>query len=171
MYTCLPLLLIWRSGLLPGALAWILLLPLLASAYGFCQLAAKTADGYFLGFPSYWNVVAFYLYVLQPSPEISAVLIVILSLLTFLPTRYLYPSQAGWLNRLACILGLLWAGLVAWVIWRLPTGDAPPGFHSDPDLMWPALLSISFPVYYLLVSWLISWRYYREGRQSYSPGV
>src|SRR6266850_632778 len=65
-YTCLPLLLIWRAELLPGLQAWWLLVPLLASAYGFCQVAAKTADGYFLGFPSYWNVVAFYLYVLKP---------------------------------------------------------------------------------------------------------
>src|SRR4051794_32636358 len=54
-YTSLPLLLIWRAELLPpGQEAW-LLAPLLASAYGFCQVAAKTDDGYFLGFPSYWN--------------------------------------------------------------------------------------------------------------------
>ena len=67
-YTFLPLLLIWRAELLPaGREAW-LLLPLLASAYGFCQVSAKTDDGYFLGFPSYWNLVAFYLYALQPLP-------------------------------------------------------------------------------------------------------
>src|SRR5437762_3256853 len=60
-YTSLPLLLIWRAELLPpGQDAW-LLAPLLASAYGFCQVAAKTDDGYFLGFPSYWNIIAFYL--------------------------------------------------------------------------------------------------------------
>jgi phosphatidylcholine synthase len=60
-YTSLPLLLIWRAGILPDHLAWLLLLPLLASAYGFSQSDAKTDDGFFLGFPSYWNVVAFYL--------------------------------------------------------------------------------------------------------------
>ena len=46
-YTTLPLLLIWRAGLLPGDLAWLLLLPLLASAYGFSQANAKTDDGFF----------------------------------------------------------------------------------------------------------------------------
>src|SRR5262249_12566095 len=65
-YTCLPLLLLWRAEILPGLQAWWLLVPLLASAYGFSQVAAKTDDGYFLGFPSYWNLVAFYLYVLSP---------------------------------------------------------------------------------------------------------
>src|SRR5204862_6115517 len=59
-YTSMPLFLIWRAHILPGALAWVLLLPLLASAYGFSRANAKTADGFFLGFPSYWNVVAFY---------------------------------------------------------------------------------------------------------------
>ncbi len=63
-YTFLPLLLIWRAEILPaGQEAW-LFLPLLASAYGFCQVQAKTDDGYFLGFPSLWNVVALYLYAL-----------------------------------------------------------------------------------------------------------
>ena len=63
-YTFLPLLLIWRAEILPsGQEAW-LFLPLLASAYGFCQVQAKTDDGYFLGFPSLWNLVALYLYVL-----------------------------------------------------------------------------------------------------------
>ena len=39
-------------------------LPLLASAYGFSQVNVKTDDGFFLGFPSYWNIVAYYLFVL-----------------------------------------------------------------------------------------------------------
>lgn len=34
-YTTLPLLLIWRAGILPAELSWWLILQLLASAYGF----------------------------------------------------------------------------------------------------------------------------------------
>src|SRR5262249_1453924 len=101
-YTLLPLLLIYqcRATLLPpGHEVW-LLAPLLASAYGFCQVYAKTDDGYFLGFPSYWNLVAFYLYVLQPPPELSVLLLVGFAVLTFVPARYLYPSMGGKLNRL-----------------------------------------------------------------------
>src|SRR5271155_866425 len=65
-YTTLPLLLIWRANLLQEESAAWLLAPLLASVYGFCQTNAKTEDGYFLGFPSYWNIIAFFLYVLEP---------------------------------------------------------------------------------------------------------
>src|SRR5262249_5673570 len=53
-YSVLPLLLIWRAQILPPGLEAWLIVPLLASAYGFCQVSAKTDDGYFLGFPSYW---------------------------------------------------------------------------------------------------------------------
>ncbi len=78
-YTSLPLLLIWRAGLVPEGEDFWLLFPLLASAYGFCQVSAKTEDGYFLGFPSYWNIVAFYLYVLNPPPIVSVAMLVTFS--------------------------------------------------------------------------------------------
>ena len=48
--------------------------PVLASAYGFSQTEAKTEDGYFLGFPSYWNIVAFYIYVLRVPAAVALVL-------------------------------------------------------------------------------------------------
>ena len=67
-YTSLPLLLIWRAGILAGPWSALLLFPLVASAFGFSRVAAKTGDGYFLGFPSYWNIVAFYLYFLALPP-------------------------------------------------------------------------------------------------------
>src|SRR6476469_8951031 len=80
-YTSLPLLLLWRADVLPGAAAWLLLLPLLASAYGFSQVNAKTGDGFFLGFPSYWNIVSFYLYALRPPWPVSAAFIVLFAVL------------------------------------------------------------------------------------------
>lgn len=94
-YTTLPLLLIWRADILPGPLAWILLLPLLASAYGFSQVNAKTDDGFFLGFPSYWNIIAFYLYVLHPVGWLSALIVLTFAILTFVPTSYLYATRGG----------------------------------------------------------------------------
>lgn len=58
-FTSLPLALIWRAELVPPQGQVVLLFALVASAYGFCQIPAKTTDGYFIGFPSYWNIVAF----------------------------------------------------------------------------------------------------------------
>jgi phosphatidylcholine synthase len=121
-YTFLPLFLVWRAQLLPSGHEYFLVLPLLASAYGFCQVSAKTDDGYFLGFPSYWNLVALYLYVLQPlDPWGSVALIVLFSLLTFVPLRYLYPSNRGRLNQITNLLAGAWTALMIWLLIEIPT--------------------------------------------------
>ena len=49
---------------------------LLSSAYGFSQEAAKTSDHYFTGFPSYWNIVVFYLVVLAAPPLVNAAVLI-----------------------------------------------------------------------------------------------
>jgi phosphatidylcholine synthase len=169
-YTALPLLLIWRTGLLPpGTEAW-LLLPLLASAYGFCQVSAKTDDGYFLGFPSYWNLVAFYLYVLQPLPGwVSLALVIALALLTFVPSRYLYPSQGGRLNRLTSLLGALWAGFVVAILCLLPPAALSPDTAADHPARVLAVVSLYFPVYYMAASWFITLRIWRRRRPRPAP--
>jgi phosphatidylcholine synthase len=140
-YTSIPLLLIWRAELLPPALAPLLLLPLLASAYGFSQEQAKTDDGFFIGFPSYWNVLAFYLFFLRPPPSVTAVLLVVLALLTFVPTRYLYPTMRGRLNRATVILGVPWTLLCLAILLNLFADPRP----------W-LLASLYFPVWYALGS-------------------
>jgi phosphatidylcholine synthase len=160
-FTSLPLLLVLRARILPeGQEAW-LLIPLLASAYGFCQTAAKTDDGFFLGFPSYWNVIAFYLYVLQPPPPVAVLLLVGFSLLTFVPLRYLYPTQAGRLNRVTYLLGGVWCVLLAWLLVRLPFETTAGRYADDETRLW-ALVSLLFPAYYLGTSWIISARRWRR---------
>jgi len=156
MYTCLPLLLIWRAGILPAGWEPVLALPLLASAYGFCQVSAKTDDGYFLGFPSYWNLVAFYLYALRPLPGWFPVVVLVgLALLTFVPLRYLYPSQRGRLNLVTNVLGGLWALVLAWVLYEMPHGNVRES----------ALVSLYFPIFYMAASWLVTLRLWRTRRR------
>jgi phosphatidylcholine synthase len=156
-YTTLPLLLVWRARLLPpGQEAW-LLVPLLASAYGFCQTGAKTDDGYFLGFPSYWNVIAFYLYVLQLPPWAVVVVLLAFVLLTFIPARYLYPTQRGRLNRITNLLGAVWAACLTWAVLRLPDTMAL-GLDVDECTRVVVMVSLIFPAYYLGVSWWVTWK-------------
>lgn len=161
-YTFLPLFLLWHAGLLPeGQEAW-LLAPLLASAYGFCQVSVKTDDGYFLGFPSYWNLIAFYVYVGRLPGWATVTLLVTFAVLTFVPLRYLYPSQRGRLNMLTNALGAIWAVFLAVIMWRLLRTD-PPSEAERPLI----LASLFFPIYYLTASWFISvrhWRARRSGR-------
>jgi phosphatidylcholine synthase len=163
-YTALPLLLIWRAGILPEGQAWWLVVPLLASAYGFCQVSAKTDDGYFLGFPSLWNVVAFYLYVLRLDGWVALGVVLILSLLTFVPSRHLYPSQPGRLNRWALILGAFWGCSLVWVLWRMPFHPPTAGRIPSDSLRSVALISLCYPAYYMFASWGLSVRLWLRAR-------
>lgn len=157
-YTTLPLLLIWRAEILPAGQSWWLLLPLLASAYGFSQVNAKTDDGFFLGFPSYWNVVAFYLYMLRPPAWASLAIIILLSILTFVPSRYLYPSQRTPFSRLTTLLAAIWAVLLLLVLARVT--DEPRSL---------TLASLGFPIYYMILSWALTLRLSRREREVSQP--
>ena len=49
----------------------------LSSAFQFTRIDAKTPDHFFRGFPSYWNVLAFYLLVLRPDPRLNLAIIAV----------------------------------------------------------------------------------------------
>jgi len=164
-YVCLPLLLILRAKVLPEGCEACLFLPLLASAYGFCQVQAKTDDGYFLGFPSLWNVVALYLYVLPFGGRVSMAIVIVLALLTFVPSRYLYPSLPGKFNRYMSLLGIPWTVALFWLTANLP--DSGPRY--DPIALRVAWVSLIYPVLYLGASWAISVTHWRKPAQA-SPG-
>src|SRR5215831_5901147 len=144
-YVIVPCFFLWHSALLPPQDAWwIAALPLLASAYGFCQKEAKTADHFFLGFPSYWNIVVFYLYVLQTPRWVNGFSIIALSTLVFFPIKYIYPSRSPRYRLLTNGLGVLWGISVLLIIYLLPT---PPRYL--------VFASLVFPAYYAFLSlWL-----------------
>jgi phosphatidylcholine synthase len=157
-YTSLPLLFIWRAGILPDNLSWWLLAPLLASVYGFSQSNAKTSGAndsgveaahseeyFFVGFPSYWNVVAIYFYWLRPPVWFAITLIVALALLTFVPSLYLYTSRGGRLSRLTNALCAVWGVLLTLIV--------AGAFDNPKPFMWA---SLALPIYYFVVSWAIT---------------
>jgi phosphatidylcholine synthase len=146
-YVFVPVLLMLRAGLLPEPWGiWAGVAVLLSSAYGFAQADAKvnTTDYFFTGFPSYWNIVALYLYVFSLPQTVNAAVLLALAVLVFVPIRYVYPSRTLTLRGLTLALGAAWGVFVILTIWRLPATDGP----------WPAL-SLVFPVYYTALSlWL-----------------
>jgi phosphatidylcholine synthase len=147
-YVIVPGLFMVHAQLLPEQDAfWIAALPLIASAYGFCQREAKTPDHFFLGFPSYWNLVGFYLYVLQTPRWVNGFTIIILSLLVFVPIRYIYPSRSPLLRALTNSFGVLWGIAIVLIIYWLPE---PPRF-----LIFASLV---FPAYYMLLSFWLEYR-------------
>ncbi|HYP44792.1 MAG TPA: CDP-alcohol phosphatidyltransferase family protein [Propionibacteriaceae bacterium] len=142
-YAFAPMVLLWTGGYLPegawGAVAAAL--PLLASSFQFCRTDAKTEDHYFLGFPSYWNVVAFYAIVLGLSPGITAAVLLTCAVLVFVPIKYLYPSRTHVFRTLNISLAAVWLVLYAVILAEMP----------DPNTI-VVVLSLGYVAYYFLIS-------------------
>jgi phosphatidylcholine synthase len=146
-YTSLPLLLLWRAGVLPGDFAWVLVLPLLSSAYGYSQVHAKTDDGFFLGFPSLWNVVTFYMYLLRPPAWLSVTAMITFVALTFVPTRYLYATRGGPFARLINVGAAIWFVLIGLVL-----------LGGEDHRRSLGLVSLIYPLMYLALSAVVTVR-------------
>jgi len=147
-YVFLPVIFMLKAGMLSGPVVLFGSLPLLASAFGFSRVDAKLDDdGFFLGFPSYWNVVVTYLYMLALPIWLNTAIIVFLSIMVFVPTRYIYITRFHSHPKLhfagATICGFaLLAALFA-------RGD-----------MRQLLLffSLIYPAYYTVLSFVADWR-------------
>ena len=144
-YVFAPILLLYMAGKLPQA--WgvaVAAIVLLSSGYGFGSADAKTGDYFFTGFPSYWNVVAVYLFAARLSPAINAVILLVLSALVFVRIGYIYPSRTPVLRSLTIALAAIWALLMLMIIVEMP--DVPPML---------LIVSLFFPVYYIVLSFVL----------------
>jgi phosphatidylcholine synthase len=147
-YVFVPAVFVWRSLLVPDA--WTIPVSsavLLSSAYGFNREDAKTSDHFFTGFPSYWNVVVFYLFVMHGSQMMNGIVLLALAILVFVPVRYVYPSRTPQWRTATVALGLAWGITMLLMLWELPVVSR--------TLLWGSLV---FPVYYVVLSLVVSRR-------------
>ncbi len=122
--------------------------PVIASCYGFSCENAKTEDDFFLGFPSYWNVLALYLWKLDLGAEAGTVWLVSLSIAVFIPLKYVYPSKLRILWWVTNLGGALWSWILAAAIFF-------PDWAQRYDIV---RLTLVYPIYYVVLSaWLGRW--------------
>jgi phosphatidylcholine synthase len=141
-YVVAPVFLLYSAGSLPAG--WgtaIAAIVLVSSAYGFASADAKSNDYFFTGFPSYWNIVAVYLFAGGLPQPVNAAILLVLSVLVFVRIGYVYPSRTPVLRGLTVVLGLVWAAMVVVIIWMMP--DVRPAL---------VIVSLFFPVYYTVLS-------------------
>lgn len=150
-YTFVPLVLVWRMGWVPEPGAVWIAPALVASLFGFANAGAKDeTGGFFLGFPSYWNVVAFYAGFIDRlcGPAVNAAAILLLAVATVLPVRFLYPNLAPRPWRGPVIVGaILWLGLMLALL---------PGYPEAPA--WALWLSLIYPAFYVGLSFRLARR-------------
>lgn len=141
-YVLVPCFFALQMDLLPAGWALpVVSLVAIASGYGFSRTTAKTADHFFTGFPSYWNIVVFYLYELGWSPATNAAWLIAFAAAVFVPIRYVYPSRTATLRPLTLALGLAWGAALLYALFNPAT---------VPRQL--VVASLAFPVYYFALS-------------------
>jgi phosphatidylcholine synthase len=114
---------------------------LLASLFGFSHNQAKTDDHFFRGFPSYWNFLILYLYVLEADAGISIAVLIIFAALVLLPVKFVYPSRTTKWRKATLLLAVPYACIIIFMLFSL---------RETP--LWLILVSFYYPVYYVVVS-------------------
>ncbi len=110
-YTIVPAVFLFQLDLLPSNWAIFgISLMVLASSYQFAQADAKDEGEYiaFKGFPSYWNVMAVYLLMLNWPPWVNLAVVLFFSLLVFIPIRYVYHSRTVQYRKITMMLTAIW---------------------------------------------------------------
>jgi phosphatidylcholine synthase len=146
-YVWAPVLILHAENLVTNPL-W-LALPIIGSLYAYGHPGMKEMDGeaYFVGFPSYWNVLVLYLYWMRPPEPMVITLLIVFTALSFIPTRYLYPSKNPKYPLFTIGLGIVW---LAMIVAMLP--------QEQPNQIW-VIVSLFYPIYYMGASFYVEMTY------------
>lgn len=143
-WTIAPFVWIYATMQIP---IWVLIICAISSAFGFSNIQAKTSDNYFLGFPSYWNIVVFYIFMLNLPVEFASAIMLIFAVTTFLPIKFIYPSRTSFLKKFTLVLGSIFAlQLIALMIL----------FQESP--LYLIYSSFIFPIYYFSLSFYLNFK-------------
>lgn len=143
-WTIAPL--VWIYATMDIAI-WVLLACAVSSVFGFSNTAAKTSDNYFLGFPSYWNIVVFYIYLLNLPDDYASVILLMFCAVTFLPVKFIYPTRTPFLRTLTLILGSIFSVQMVLLV-----------YYFDKSPMFLIYSSFLFPFYYFGLSFYMNIR-------------
>ena len=141
-YVLVPAFFLIQSDILPAPVRLLAACSiLLTSAYQLTQTDAKTADNYFKGFPSYWNVLALYMLLMGLPQWVNFGLLMACNVLVFVPVKYIYPSRNRVMRHLTLALTYLYAAIGVWALLQYPD---QPG--------WVVWVSFVYVAYYLALS-------------------
>lgn len=119
-YAFIPMFFIWRFEIVTGFWVYVLPFLLLSAVYGFCQSEAKTDDGYFTGFPNFWNVLALYLFIFNWSTLVNGIVLLVLAFLVFVPIKFVSFSTPGKVKIAKSLSFLYFAFLIMIVLYESP---------------------------------------------------
>jgi phosphatidylcholine synthase len=119
----------------------------LSSAFQFTQADAKTDDHFFKGFPDYWNILMFYMYLLPLSPTQNTLILGICVLLVFIPIKYIYPSRPDFVSHSRLFRKFISTSTMVWIISLFFLLTTHPTSHST-----TLILGLVYCAGYLILS-------------------
>ena len=109
-YVIIPSLMIYWFQMVPNG--WEIIIPagtFAVSLYTFANINMKTTDYYFSGFPALWNIVVLYFYILNTNQYINLIVIILLSILTFIPIKFVHPLRVKKLRNITIFCTIIWS--------------------------------------------------------------
>jgi phosphatidylcholine synthase len=148
-YTFIPIFICYRFGLVTEVWLPLLCFVLIASIYGFCQNMAKTEDGYFTGFPNYWNFLVVYFFLFKLPPTVNAIILLVFALLIWVPIKYISLSTIPF-RPITISMSIVYTFIMIPVLINF----------SNPNITL-AFLSLVGPIYYFVISIFITVKEFR----------
>jgi phosphatidylcholine synthase len=122
-YVVVPMFFACQEGIVARGSVWVCGVVVLASAYAFCRRDEPGAKASFTGFPSYWNIVVLYLYLLRVPPDAAALILLLLAGLVFTPVVYVSPFLPPILRPVNIVLVVLWLVCIGYMFWHFDNPD------------------------------------------------
>ncbi|WP_024655548.1 phosphatidylcholine synthase [Borrelia hispanica] len=121
-YTFIPIIFLYYSNFIQEQYKIIICIGiLLASAYQFSQLDAKTSDDYFRGFPSLWNFLIIFNVIFEMNKNTNLIITLSCIALSFAPIKFIYPSKTKELKYITLPITIITSLLVILIIFiKLP---------------------------------------------------
>jgi phosphatidylcholine synthase len=125
------------------------------SCYTFANVGMKSEDYYFVGFPAVWNVVVLYFYVLDTGWLINLITVITLSVLTFVPIKFVHPLRVTHWRNITIPMTVLWAAMTLSLV--ISSKDKGPTDAIYKIELW---IWIAASVYF---AWLSIYRTFVQG--------
>ena len=162
-YVAVPALMVYWFNMVPVPIwlsgqTWSLIcaaLIMAVSCYTFANVNMKSFDYYFVGFPAIWNVVVLYFYLFNSGWLINLITIVGLSILTFVPVKFVHPLRVAHWRNITIPMTVVWATMTLSLI----ISSRDPNYADWVYKLELALFSLSS----LYFAWISLWRTFGMG--------
>lgn len=117
-YVFIPAYALFASGILPGWTGWCAIIVInFASVLYFADTRMKTRDNSFSGFPACWNMAVLVFFALRPDFWLVLGFVIALSVLMFLPLKFVHPMRTERWAALTRPIAFAWVFFAAWAAW------------------------------------------------------